>query len=142
MYAHTLIWKSRSLLKTQTAWSTDFNDFTKILRTRGGEAFAESMDRSRSNFMVAILSKVAPEQKRIIVDSRDETIFRDLFKTCEGDKIVAVVNQWHVEGIETHWRRATGTWNRDEPVSPVADMNIDEYQERHLINEFLRDYTS
>lgn len=92
--------------------------------------------------MVGLLSKVAPQQKRILVDSRDEAIFRDLFKKCEGEKIVAVVNQWHVEGIETHWRRATGTWNKDEPVSPVADMNIDEYQERHLINEYLREHTS
>jgi len=58
--------------------------------------------------MVGVLSKIAPEQKKILVDARDETIFRDLYK-CEGEKIVAVVNQWHMQGVETHWRRATGT---------------------------------
>ena len=46
--------------------------------------------------MVGAFSKVAPEQKKILVDARDETIFRDLYKNCEGDKIVAVVNQWHM----------------------------------------------
>lgn len=49
--------------------------------------------------MVQLLSKVAPKQKRILVDLRDERIFRDLYKNCEGDKIVAVVNQWHCHGV-------------------------------------------
>lgn len=96
--------------------------------------------------MVALLSKFAPEQKRILVDVRDEVIFRDLYKRCKsekgGDKIVAVVNQWHMEGVETHWKRATKTEDKKEELSPVADMNIDEYQERHLINSYLKAFTS
>ena len=92
--------------------------------------------------MVGVLSKIAPEQKRILVDARDETIFRDIYKNCEGDKIVAVVNQWHMQGVETHWRRATGTEVKEEQLSPVADMDIDAYQEEELINEFLREHTS
>ena len=27
-------------------------------------------------------------------------------------------------------------------MSPVADMDIDAFQENHVVNEFLRDYTS
>jgi hypothetical protein len=142
MYPHTFLWKSRLFLRSQNAYNSEFSDFTKTLRVRGGEAFAESIDRSRANLMVAFLSKIAPEQKKILVDMRDETIFRDLYTKCEGNKIVAVVNQWHMEGIETHWRRATGTEQKVEQLSPVADMDIDEYQERHVINEFLREYTS
>ena len=114
MYPHTFIWKSRLFLRSQNAWNADYNDFTKTMRVRGGEAFAESFDRSRANLMVSMFNKIAPEQKRIIVDARDETIFRDLYKKCEGDKIVAVVNQWHVHGIETHWRNATGTQEKAE----------------------------
>lgn len=41
---------------------------------------------------------------------------------------MAVVNQWHMQGIETHWRRATGTELPQVEESPVADMDIDEYQ--------------
>ena len=99
MYAHTAFWKSRNFMRTMSAWSTDVDDFQKVLRTRGGEAFAESIDRSRANLMVQIFNKIAPEQKRILVDLRDERIFRDLYKNCEGEKIVAVVNQWHMQGI-------------------------------------------
>lgn len=109
MYAHTNLWNARFLNKSQNAWSSEYNDFKDVLFTRGGETFAESIDRSRSNFMVGLFSKMAPDQKRIMIDKRDESIFRDLYQRCEGEKIVAVVNQWHMQGIETHWRRTTGT---------------------------------
>lgn len=58
--------------------------------------------------MVQMLSKVSPKQKGILVDQRDEKIFTDLYN-IKKEKIVAVVNQWHMQGIETHWKRATGT---------------------------------
>ena len=88
------------------------------------------------------LNKVAPDQKKVLVDLRDERIFRELYKKCEGDKIVAVVNQWHMQGIETHWRRATGTEQIQEQESPIADMDIDSYQETDLVNNYLRDRSS
>jgi hypothetical protein len=47
-----------------------------------------------------------------------------------------------VEGIETHWRRLTGTEIEKPSLSPVADMDIDAIQEKLLVNEFLREYTS
>lgn len=55
--------------------------------------------------------------------------------------IVAVVNQWHMEGVETHWRRATNTY-AEKQLSPVADMDIDAMQEKTLVNEWLRNYVS
>ena len=36
-------------------------------------------------------------------------LFYDINNKLKGKKIVAVVNQWHMEGIETHWRNFTGT---------------------------------
>lgn len=99
MYFHTALWKAQLLLRYQNAWATDYHDFIEILNTNGGEAFAESMDRSRANLMVQILSKIAPQQKKVLIDLRDERIFRDVYQSCEGDKIVAVVNQWHAHGI-------------------------------------------
>lgn len=138
MYFHTALWKSRMFFRTQSVWANQYNDFKNTLYSRGGEAFAESFDRSRANFLVQILNKVAPQQKNILVDQRDERIFRDVYEKCEGEKIVAVVNQWHTHGVETHWRRTTGTTIDEPQQSPIADMDIDEFQERHLINEYLR----
>ena len=74
--------------------------------------------------MVQLFSKIAPQQKKILVDLRDQRIFRDLYQNCEGDKIVAVVNQWHTHGIESHWRKITGTEVEKKQTSPVADMDI------------------
>lgn len=109
---------------------------------RGGEAFAESCDRSRINFFVAFLSKIAPKQKQILVDQRDIRIFCDLYKLKDHKNIVAVVNQWHMEGIETHWRRQTKTLEEQPQLSPVHDMDIDAVQEQALINDWLRNYVS
>lgn len=55
---------------------------------------------------------------------------------------MAVVNQWHMEGIETHWRGITDTSEKEQFYNPVADMPIDAMQEKTLINEWLREYTS
>ena len=79
MYPHTVLWRMRNFFKMQSAWTHTYSDFINTLHTRGGEAFAESMDRSRINFLVGILSKLAPKQKKILIDQRGERIFRDLY---------------------------------------------------------------
>lgn len=119
----------------------EYDDFKSVLLVRGGEAFAESFDKYRANFLVHLLNIVAPEQKKIIIDLKDESLFHKIYQ-ASGDKIVAVVNQWHVTGIEERWRRATGTENADAPESPVVDMDIDALQESHIINEYLRNRAS
>ena len=88
--------------------------------------------------MVHLLNRVAPEQKKVIIDLKDESLFHKIYK-APGDKIVAVVNQWHVTGIEERWRRATKTENTPASESPVVDMDIDALQETRLINEYLRE---
>jgi pheromone shutdown protein TraB len=110
MYAHTLL--LRGIFKTTgitSSWTSEYNDFIDTLHTRGGEAFAESLDRSRINFLVNIFSRACPKQKKILIDKREERIFNEIYKMKDHKNIVAVVNQWHMEGVETHWRRLTGT---------------------------------
>ena len=89
-------------------WVSEEIDTYNSLRVHGGEAFAESIDRFRLNWFIKLFEKYAPRQKQIIVDLKDEEIFYTLYRNS-GKKIVAVVNQWHVPGVETHWRHATGT---------------------------------
>ena len=111
-------------------------DFWYTLRVRGGEAFAESMDLSRTNMMVHIINKWVPSEKQILVDTKDESLFLDIYK-LKGKRIVALINQWHVPGIEQRWRRATGTEEKVEWTSPIADMDIDALNEENLINHYL-----
>lgn len=98
MYFHTALFRSRLFHRHANAWKSDYNDFFNVLHTRGSEAFAESMDKSRANLMVQMLNKVAPKQKSILVDLRDERIFKDLYN-IKSNKIVAVVNHWHMHGV-------------------------------------------
>lgn len=128
-------------MKIQSVWAHNYNDWMNTLHTRGGEAFAESCDRSRINFLVAMFNKIAPKQKKVLVDWRGERIFREIYD-INAKNIVAVVNQWHMEAVETHWRKATGTEINTEVLSPVADMDINAFQESDIVNEFLREYTS
>lgn len=115
-------------MEVTSSWTSQYDDFINTLQVRGGEAFAESIDRSRINFLVGLLNKVAPKQKNILVDQRDLRIFRDIYDMKNHKNIVAVVNQWHMEGIETHWRKITGTEEKKTRLSPVADMDIDGMQ--------------
>lgn len=70
MYPHTAIWRMRKFSKIADTWSHNFADVYNVMHTRGGEAFAESIDRSRINFSVGILNKIMPKQKRILIDAR------------------------------------------------------------------------
>lgn len=95
MYPHVALWRLRNFMKIQCAWAHGYQDWMNTLHTRGGEAFAESCDRSRINFLVGMFNKIAPKQKKILVDWRGERIFREIFDIKEKN-IVAVVNQWHM----------------------------------------------
>ena len=64
LYPHTFLWRSIfHTRKLASSWTSQYQDFLHTLQVRGGEAFAESMDRSRINFFVGLLSKIAPKQK-------------------------------------------------------------------------------
>lgn len=129
LYAHILIWKK--FFKSNAisnSWTSQYSDFIDTLHVRGGEAFAESIDRSRINFLVGMLSRICPKQKKILIDQRDERIFNEIYNIKGHKNIVAVVNQWHMEGVETHWRRLTGTVEEKPQLSPVHDMDIDAMQ--------------
>jgi hypothetical protein len=90
--------------------------------------------------MCGYLSKLAPLEKKIIVDKRDERIFEDL-RRLKAKRIVAVVNGIHFSGVKQLWQAAHGQ-QAVEDVNPVGDMDINEIQESRLINEKMRDYYS
>jgi len=56
-------------------------------------------------------------------------LFIDIDRS-DAKKIVAVVNQWHLEGIEHNWCQRYGQLPRsvilDEPINPIGDMNLRE----------------
>jgi len=98
---------------------------------------SEILDSHRVSWWVNWMKKVAPLQKDILVDRVDEKLFKKLYSDMPGKTIVAVVNQWHMPGIEAHWRHTTGTEIQAEPINPIGDMPIDAIQEGKLENELM-----
>ena len=70
------------------------------------------------------------------MDQKDLDIFHALHSSS-AQTTVAVVNQWHMAGVEAHWRHSTGT-QVHHPINPVGDMDLNALAEDHLVNDFLR----
>lgn len=70
-----------------------------------------------------------PKYKEILVDKRDEGIFQRIDRS-DHKKIIVLVNQWHMEGVEHHWCNRYGQVPRSvvfkEPINPIGDMNLRE----------------
>jgi hypothetical protein len=120
-------------------WRSEADDQWQVLRTVGGVAFSENLDNYGVNWFVKWFNRVHPEVKHILVDSEDYR-FLEEFLNDESKTIVAVVNQWHLPGISTYWKRNTGTEKVGEFINPIGDMDIDRIQEGNLVNEHLRRY--
>ena len=62
-----------------------------------------------------------------MVDKRDEDLFKQIDRS-NGKKIVVVVNQWHIEGIEHHWCTRYGQLPRSvvftEDINPIGDFDL------------------
>lgn len=105
-------------------------EFSSIIKNKGFDAFVEnSMDSKQVSFFIAILDKLFPEYKRIFVDRKDEDIFQKIISN-KGKRMVAVVNQHHMEGLEHHWCSSFGstpTFNNDfalETINPIGDLPL------------------
>jgi len=123
-------------------WESEHQDTFRLLDVHGGEIFAEILDKYRVAWLIKLFEKYAPFQKQILIDQKDLNLFYQIYRNCPGQKIVAVVNQWHCAGIEYHWRHTTNTEIPSEPINPIGDFDIDDYQEIQLINDEIRAYVS
>lgn len=79
------------------------------------------------------------------MDKRDEDLFIQIDKH-PSKKMVVVVNQWHMEGIEHMWCHRYGQLPRsvvcDEPINPIGDMNLREGLFQRLYNAVHRQIAS
>ena len=95
-------------------WRREIDDELAMLNVSGGEAYAECIDDFRASWWIKLFQKTAPWQKKTLVDNLDNSLFRQIYTDLPGNNLVAVVNQWHIPGIERQWRHTTGT-----EVSPI-----------------------
>ena len=74
----------------------------------GPAAYSEKcLDANQMNWIIQSTDVFFPKIKKILVDERDEDLFTEIDQ-AQGDKVVVLVNQWHMEGIEHHWAHRYG----------------------------------
>lgn len=85
------------------------------------------MDQYMCNWFIKSTELFFPGFKNIMVDWKDEQLFKQIDRT-EGKRIVVLVNQWHMEGIEHNWCHAYGQNPRSvefpEGINPIGDMEL------------------
>lgn len=112
----------------------------------GPRAFTEKcLDQHLINWYIQATDIFFPRVKEIFVDKRDEDLFKAV-DTCEGQRVVVVVNQWHMEGIEHHWCHRYGQLPRSMPfiesINPIGDLNLREGLFQRLYNYVNREIAS
>ena len=78
------------------------------------------------NWLIKSLEVFFPQLKRIIIDMNDEKLFRKI-DSSDGQRMVALVNQWHMEGIEHEWASRYGQVPRSvyfKDINPIGDMDL------------------
>ena len=119
-------------------WKDEAKDIWGIMSIHSFGAFTEQVDDYLINWFISYFEKLAPFQKRILIDMVSEDLFRTIYKDMDGQKIFALVNHWHLPAIEHMWKVKTGTHEKAEFINPIGDFDINALQEGSIINEYLR----
>ena len=79
--------------------------------------------------------------KRILVDKREEDLFANMMQN-KGKKMVVLLNQIHMEGIEHHWCHHFGQLPRtvrNAEMDPIGDMPLRNMLFRQMFHVIMRD---
>lgn len=129
-------------------WSDELLSNRHKVGLVGPAAFTEKcLDQHQLNWYIQSTAIFFPKFKKILVDEKDEVLFEKIDKTTKpGEKVVVLVNQWHMEGIEHHWCFRYGQLPRSveypEGINPIGDMNLREGLFQRLYNNLHREIAS
>jgi hypothetical protein len=138
------IWKR--LQYHMTPWGEELVSNRQKIAQSGPRAFTEKcLDQHLINWYIQSCDVFFPRLKEIFVDRRDLDLYKQI-DGAEGQKIVVLVNQWHMEGIEHHWCSHYGQLPRsvafEGPINPIGDMNLREGLFQRLYNYVNREIAS
>jgi hypothetical protein len=130
-----------------TRWTTEMSNNREKLQLTTPAKYVESCcDEYLMNWYVKSLEMMIPALKKILIDKRDMALYKYITKQTKHKRIVAVVNQWHMEGIEHLWAHEFGQLPRSqgitEEIDPIGDMNLKHGLFNQLFNAFQREYKS
>lgn len=119
-------------------WKDEAKDIWALMSVHSFSGFTEHVDDYLISWFINYFEKLAPHQKRIMIDMVSEDLFRTIYKEMDGQKIFALVNHWHMPAIEHMWKIKTGTQQLEEFINPIGDFDINLLEESTIINDYLR----
>lgn len=135
----------RNIQNINTRWDNEYRTFkAKMQLTEPAQLVESGLDRFDVNWYIKSLEMSFPYLKKILIDKRDMALYKYITRnTQEGQKIVAVVNQWHMEGIEHLWAHEYGQLPRSQTITdeidPIGDMPLKDGLFDMLYNAFQRE---
>ena len=58
------------------------------------------LNNDNVTWAVKFAEKLIPNQKKIVIDKRDEDIFWKIEKRMKGNRKLVLVNKWHLDGVQ------------------------------------------
>lgn len=109
------------------SWRTEARSRQVMCRNHGIKAIAEGhFNQDNVAWVTKFMELLVPNQKKIIVDKRDEDIFWKVEKEMKGNKKLILVNQWHMDGIQRFWLRYRGLEPKRGPMMNTDDCPMEE----------------
>lgn len=130
-----------------TRWTDERNREIQKLQLTTPSTYVETcLDQYAINWYIQSLDKNFPSLKQVLIDKRDMALYKYITRNAQGKRVLAVVNQWHMEGIEHLWAHEYGQLPRSqtitEEIDPIGDMNLKEGLFDLLYNAFQREIKS
>jgi hypothetical protein len=126
-------------------WSYERKEVTARMHKSEPAQFAEKcLDPYMVNWYVQSFDIFFPRWKRVFIDMRDDDLFKAIDK-CPEKKVVVVVNQWHMEGIEHNWAHHYGQMPRSvhfTDINPIGDMDLRDGLFQRMYNSLHREIAS
>lgn len=109
------------------SWQVEASDMQKLLRFYSLKDLSETFfNKDRIAWAVRFAEKLAPTHKKLLIDKRSEDFLWAVEKKLTGKKKAVVLNQWHMESLEKHWRTLHGIEIKRPATSGTEDMPLEE----------------
>ncbi len=129
-------------LYSNNNYSKEIQELLNQINAYGIHKFLEaSCDQYMVNWFVSILDKIYPDVKRILIDMKEQEIFQTLMQN-KGKRMVCLVNQIHLEGLEHHWCGHYGQLPRSVRhlnIDPIGDMPLRNMLFSQMYHVIMRD---
>lgn len=132
-------------LFTKKPYCYEITDTIDQATLYGLNKFLESScDQYFINWLISIMDIIYPDLKRIIIEMKEKDLFETIMQN-KGKRVVCLVNQIHMEGLEHFWCHHYGQLPRNVRhvnMDPIGDMPLRNMLFTNMYHVIMRDIKS